>query len=166
MWFDNPIGRRVAPPPTSLWLALASSLRQLLGSCLWPLLAHCFKDNAVWSMNSGCLVPNRNSGKFCYQIVDRCQLLWFGGFKMADDVLPYELGDIFVFDASVCFSFHPFIEVICGDEQEFFSGRLRLVGVLLCPCPTARRARGLKLVSTSPTTHVVWGHAFDICHIF
>ncbi|KAL6318556.1 hypothetical protein AAG906_000634 [Vitis piasezkii] len=74
VWFDKPTGRRVAPPPTSLWLARASSLRQLLGSCLWPLLAHCFEDNAVWSMNSGCLVPNRNSGKRCYQTVDRCQL--------------------------------------------------------------------------------------------
>ena len=41
---------------------------------------------------------------------------------MADDVLPYELGDIFVFDASVCFSFHPFTEVIRGDEQEFLLG--------------------------------------------
>ncbi|RVW56790.1 hypothetical protein CK203_082750 [Vitis vinifera] len=30
--------------------------------------------------------------------------------KTADDVFPYELGDIFVFDASICFNFHPFTE--------------------------------------------------------
>ncbi|RVW59095.1 hypothetical protein CK203_113308 [Vitis vinifera] len=46
--------------------------------------------------------------------------IMFGGFRTADDVFPYEFGDIFVFDASICFSFHPFTEVIRGDEQNFF----------------------------------------------
>ena len=43
-------------------------------------------------------------------------------FKAADNVLTHELGDVFVLDASVCFSFYPFTEVICGDEQEFLMG--------------------------------------------
>ena len=42
--------------------------------------------------------------------------------EAADDVLPHELGDVFVLDASVCFSFYPFTKVICGDEQEFLLG--------------------------------------------
>ncbi|RVW68783.1 hypothetical protein CK203_060954 [Vitis vinifera] len=77
-----------------------------------------------------------------------------GDSEVTDDVFPHELGDILVFDASVCFGFHPFTEVICGDEQEFSFGRVRLVRVLLCPYPTARRARDLKLVSASPTAYV------------
>ena len=36
--------------------------------------------------------------------------------KVADDVLPHELADVFVLDASICFTFYPFTEVICGDD--------------------------------------------------
>ncbi|KAL6347754.1 hypothetical protein AAG906_026283 [Vitis piasezkii] len=35
-------------------------------------------------------------------------MVW--GFQSYDDVFPYEFGDIFVFDARLCFSFHSFIE--------------------------------------------------------
>ncbi|RVW67221.1 hypothetical protein CK203_063638 [Vitis vinifera] len=88
----NPIR---TPGSSSTHFPLACSslfFKAVIKSCLWLLLAHYFEDNAVWSMNSGY------------------------------DVFPYELGDIFVFDASVCFSFHPFTEVIRGDEQEFLCG--------------------------------------------
>ena len=45
-----------------------------------------------------------------------------GNSKAANNVLPYEFGDIFIFDACICFSFYPFTEVIRGDEQEFLLG--------------------------------------------
>ncbi|RVW41143.1 hypothetical protein CK203_069845 [Vitis vinifera] len=35
---------------------------------------------------------------------------------------PHEFGDIFVFDACICFSFYPFTEVIRSDEQKFLLG--------------------------------------------
>ena len=42
--------------------------------------------------------------------------------KAANDVFPHKFGDIFILDVSICFCFYPFIEVICGDEQEFLLG--------------------------------------------
>ena len=36
--------------------------------------------------------------------------------KPTNDVLPNEFGDIFVLDASICFYFYPFTEVISGNE--------------------------------------------------
>ena len=76
----------------------------------------------MWSMNSGCLVSNRNSESAAIKLWTVVSYNGLGDSKAADDVLPYELGDIFVFDASVCFSFHPFTEIIRGDEQKFFLG--------------------------------------------
>ena len=59
----------------------------------------------------------------CYQTADRCRHNDLGDSEVADDVFPYEFGDIFVFDASIRFSFYPFTEVIRGDEQKFLLGR-------------------------------------------
>ena len=42
--------------------------------------------------------------------------------KTTNDVFPHKFGDIFVLDASICFCFYPFTEVIYGDEQKFFLG--------------------------------------------
>ena len=39
--------------------------------------------------------------------------------KVANDVLPHKLGDIFVLDASIRLYFYPFTEVVYGNEQEF-----------------------------------------------
>ncbi|RVW41938.1 hypothetical protein CK203_081586 [Vitis vinifera] len=78
-------------------------------------------------MNSGCSVPNRNSEGDAIKLWTIVGYNGLGDSEATDDVFPYELGDILVFDASICFSFHPFTEVIRGDREISF-GRVRLGG--------------------------------------
>ncbi|RVW84078.1 hypothetical protein CK203_040608 [Vitis vinifera] len=83
---------------------------------------HYFEDNTMWSMNSGCLVRTEISECDAIKLWTVVGYNGLGDSEAADDVFPYELGDIFVFDASVCFNFHPFTKVIHGDEQKFLLG--------------------------------------------
>ena len=64
--------------------------------------------------------------------------------KAANDVLPYEFGDIFVLDASICFCFYPFTEVICGDEQEFLLGAATGRGPTMS-IPHCAKGQGLEI---------------------
>ncbi|RVW86984.1 hypothetical protein CK203_043517 [Vitis vinifera] len=101
------------PGSSSTHFPLACSslfFKAVIRFCLWLLLARYFEDNAVWSMNSG--IQLRTEIPEC-DAVKLWTIVSYDGLwnsKTADDVFPYELGDIFVFDASICFSFHPFTE--------------------------------------------------------
>ncbi|RVW34464.1 hypothetical protein CK203_081375 [Vitis vinifera] len=71
-------------------------------------------------MNSGCSV--RTEIPEC-DAIKLWTVVGYNGLrdsKAVDDVFPYEFGDIFVFDACICFSFHPFTEVIRATSRNFF----------------------------------------------
>ena len=117
-----PIKRRAVPPPTFLWLAPASSLRQLARFCLLLLPTHCF--GVVWcgvqilDFEFRAEIPEGNAVKLRTVVSYDC----LRDFKPANDVPPNEFGDIFVLDASIYFCFYPFTEVVRGNEQEFLLG--------------------------------------------
>ena len=121
-WSGRPIKRRAVPPPTFLWLSPTSSLRQLTRFCLSLLPAHFF--GVAWcgvqilDFEFRAEIPEGNDVKLRTVVSYDC----LRDSKPTNDVLPNEFGDIFVLDASICFYFYPFTEVIRGNEQKFLLG--------------------------------------------
>lgn len=81
VWFDRPIRRRAALPPTFLWLIPTVSLMQIARSYWLPRLVRCFGGIKGWNIGFYYWAPNRKSWRLHYQIEGRCQLQLSGGFQ-------------------------------------------------------------------------------------
>ena len=63
-------------------------------------------------------IPEGNTVKLWTVVIYDC----LRDSKLANDVLPNEFGDIFVLDASICFCFYSFTEVVRSNKQKFLLG--------------------------------------------
>ena len=125
----------------SSWSANSRSLSSYLG------LRFPFSPFILWSMNSGCLAPNRNSWMQCCQIVDHCQLWWVGEFQSSKQCSSIRIWwHLYLW----CLHMLQLLPIYWSNQwrQEGISfGQVLLGGVPLCPCPTARKAMGLRPIS-------------------